>query len=140
MTSQFDSLEELYEEFRNDIEFRMIYISEVHSIDSDLWSITLAKEKKIYQHKDADARAEVATMMCADTGLSIPVLVDGMDNAVADLYGAYPTRICLIGIDGRIVATNSNGPLDIRKALERSRKWMTEFQRNRSARSLGSVQ
>jgi Iodothyronine deiodinase len=40
----------------------------------------------------------------------MPVLIDGLDDAVARAYGAWPDRLYLIGRDGRIAFQGGEGP------------------------------
>ena len=40
----------------------------------------------------------------------MPVLIDGIDNAVASAYGGWPDRLYLIGRDGRIAFQGGEGP------------------------------
>ena len=40
----------------------------------------------------------------------MPVYVDKMDNRVQKIYNSFPTRIYLIGIDGRVVYNPGPGP------------------------------
>jgi hypothetical protein len=37
-------------------------------------------------------------------------VIDGIDNAVADVYGGWPDRLYLIGADGRIAYQGGEGP------------------------------
>jgi hypothetical protein len=42
--------------------------------------------------------------------IGMPVLIDGIDNAVASAYGGWPDRLYLIGRDGRIAFQGGQGP------------------------------
>jgi hypothetical protein len=42
--------------------------------------------------------------------LSMPVLVEEMDNAIDEAYGAAPERLYLIGVDGRVAYHGGAGP------------------------------
>ena len=44
--------------------------------------------------------------------IGMPVLIDGIDNAVASAYGGWPDRLDLmvIGRDGRIAFQGGQGP------------------------------
>ena len=37
-------------------------------------------------------------------------VIDGIDNAVADVYGGWPDRLYLVGADGRIAYQGGEGP------------------------------
>jgi hypothetical protein len=40
----------------------------------------------------------------------MPMVVDGIDNAVASAYGGWPDRLYLVGRDGTIVYLGGEGP------------------------------
>lgn len=64
----------------------------------------------IYEHNTMEER-RAAAQRCADTlDYGIPTLVDEIDNAVNWAYAALPTRLYLIGLDGRVVYASAPGP------------------------------
>ena len=58
----------------------------------------------------ADARAEVAAACAVRVNLKMPMVVDGVDDAVASVYGGWPDRLYLIAADGRIAYQGGEGP------------------------------
>jgi hypothetical protein len=40
----------------------------------------------------------------------MPMVVDGVDNAVASAYGGWPDRLYFVGRDGRIAFQGGEGP------------------------------
>lgn len=42
--------------------------------------------------------------------LSIPVVVDEMDDAVEELYAGWPERLFVVGLDGRVKYAGRLGP------------------------------
>jgi hypothetical protein len=42
--------------------------------------------------------------------MSAPIYLDGMDNAVEQAFGAWPERLFVIGVDGRIAYQGEKGP------------------------------
>jgi Iodothyronine deiodinase len=69
-------------------------------------------------------RREVASVCAANLELSIPTVVDGLDNATAAAYGGWPDRLYLIGRDGRIAYQGGEGPFgfkprELEQAIER---------------------
>lgn len=57
----------------------------------------------------------VAARLCTERlALTIPTLVDGMDNAVSELFAAWPERIYIIGPDGRIAYQGGPGPYEFK--------------------------
>lgn len=52
-----------------------------------------------------------AARLCGEMlGLTMPVLVDNMDNAANAVFAAWPERIYIIGADGRIAYKSGAGP------------------------------
>lgn len=56
-----------------------------------------------YDPKDLDERRAVAGDCINALEYAIPTLVDKMDGQVYKTYAAWPTRLYLIGSDGRVV-------------------------------------
>jgi hypothetical protein len=52
----------------------------------------------------------VTTTCSLDLHLPLPVLVEEMDNAMDEAYGAAPERLYLIGVDGRVAYQGGAGP------------------------------
>ena len=103
-------LEELYERHRDDTAFLVVYIREAHPEDG--WVLESNREAGIALRDPAtdDARIETATTCATRLRTRIPVLVDGLDDAVASAYGAWPDRLYLIGRDGRVAFQGGEGP------------------------------
>jgi len=70
------------------------------------------------------ARAEVARACSLKLELSIPTLVDDMDNSTDLKYYALPDRLYLIGRDGRVAYRGGPGPFgfvaaELEEAIEK---------------------
>lgn len=65
---------------------------------------------KIDQPKTYERRKEVAGKCIADLKLTMPVLVDDMQNTVANAYHAKPDRLFILGADGKIAYRGDRGP------------------------------
>ena len=65
---------------------------------------------QIEQPKTFLARKEVATECSAGLKLSIPMLVDDIDNTVMRAFDSFPDRLYIIGPDGRIAFQGGRGP------------------------------
>lgn len=64
----------------------------------------------VAQPKSYAQRKEVAGQMCQRLDIDLPTLIDGLDDAVGQAYGAWPDRIYLVGKDGRIAYQGGPGP------------------------------
>jgi len=114
------SLHDLYEEYRDRVQFLVIYMREAHAIDGwwlggGLFGLLLKMKgtkaiKDVYDPKTMQDRKQVAARCELELKHGIPTLVDEMDDPVNRAYAAMPTRIYLIGIDGRVVYAGGLGP------------------------------
>jgi len=114
------SLHDLYEEYGDRVQFLVIYMREAHPIDGwwlggGLFGLLLKMKgtkaiKDVYDPKTMQDRKQVAARCELELKHGIPTLVDEMDDPVNRVYAAMPTRIYLIGIDGRVVYAGGLGP------------------------------
>ncbi len=54
--------------------------------------------------------------VCTKLEISIPTLIDGIDNKVGNAYAGMPDRLYLVGREGRIVYQGARGPFGFRPA------------------------
>ena len=114
------SLRDLYEGYHEQVQFLSIYIREAHPKDG--WWLgggimgTMMKRgvpnvaTDINDPKTYEERQGVAKQ-CAETlQYGIRTYVDEMDDAVSKAYAAKPTRLYLVGLDGRVVYAGGPGP------------------------------
>ena len=115
-------LKDLYAKYRDAVEFIVVYVKEAHASDGwwlgrsrtqrtlHAWSgnparldvkepVTLAQRRKVAASCQANLFDGV-----------VPLYVDTMENEVAQAYTSRPTRIYLIGTDGRVVYNPGIGP------------------------------
>jgi Iodothyronine deiodinase len=64
----------------------------------------------IPQHKTFEERLDAARLCEQRLGLTIPTLIDAMDNAACEWFAAWPERIYVAGRDGRIMYKGAPGP------------------------------
>ena len=103
-------LESIYERYKDEAEFFVIYIREAHP--SDGWQ-TAANEIEgiaFEQPKIKQQRVEVAQTCQLGLDISIPMLIDDMDNSVDKAYAAWPDRLYIVGEDGKIAYKGGVGP------------------------------
>jgi len=137
-------LVELYEQYRDRVEFLVVYVREAHPTDK-WWLAESRTLSRFFALSNTLARADVlepATLedrrrianSCMKTLFEskVPVVVDTMDDRVSTMYTAKPTRIYLIGEDGRVVYNPGIGPFgynpdhlgdEIERVLAATRKY-----------------
>ncbi len=122
-------MEKMYQDFKDIVEFRLIYIREAHAADGNR-PVEYAKEKGINEHTSYEDRCKTAAMLIKDESLTIPTLIDGMDNAVNEAYRAYPDRIFVVRSDGRLAVAAKRGPFGFEPALNETSEWLKELRKS----------
>ncbi len=100
----------LFEAFREKASTYFVYIAEAHAVDE--WQTESNEQAgiRVLQHTTLEDRVAEARAGARRLGLTMPVLVDGMENAVSEAFAAWPERIYVIGADGRIAFKGGPGP------------------------------
>ena len=103
-----------------------IYIREAHPVDGwwfgkgpMAWVMKRYSPRAATDVYDPQTMAERRSVAgrCQETlQYGIPTLVDGMDDAVNKAYAGWPTRLYLIGLDGRVLYAAGKGPLGFKTA------------------------
>ena len=118
------SIQQLYEQYHDQVQFLSVYILEAHPIDG-WWlgrrltkNIMLKMAPKVsmehYDPKTIEERRAVAGECETALQYGIHTYVDEMDDYVNDTYAAWPTRLYLIGLDGKVIYAGGLGPYDFK--------------------------
>lgn len=118
-------LSELYEQYHHQVQFLSIYIREAHPVDGWWLGRRLTKNliRRIFgsqasmEHYDPttiEERRKVAGECETALQYGIHTYVDEIDDAVNNAYAAWPTRLYLVGLDGRVVYAGGLGPYDFK--------------------------
>ncbi len=113
-------LEDLYARYGDRVQFLNIYIREAHPVDG-WWLggglpgfiLRLTGSRAATDVVDPTTLVErqaVAARCQSALAFHIPTLVDGLDDAVGMAYAAWPTRLYLVGLDGRVAYAGGPGP------------------------------
>ena len=104
----------LYKKYGNQVEFFLIYIREAHPTDG--WQVSKNKRDGVLftQPKTLNQRVQIAKTMCLKLNISIPPLIDRLDDRVNKSYSAWPDRLYLVGKDGKIAFKGGRGPRGFR--------------------------
>lgn len=119
----------MYDMYKDIAEFRIVYIDEAHALD-DLRPVRYAVDLGIKEHKNIGERCTTADMMMANEHITIPCIVDNMDNKVNAAYNAHPDRIFVVRKDGRLAVAGDHGPWGFKPALQKTKKWLEEYKKN----------
>jgi len=114
------SLTNLYKKYNEKVQFLVIYIREAHPVDG--WWLGFRLTRKLVDKyypkaamdvndpKTIEERRAVAGRCETTLQYGIRTYVDEMDDHVNKAYSAQPTRLFLIGKDGRVVYYGGPGP------------------------------
>ena len=106
-------INEIYNTYKNDIDFYCIYVKEAHPEDS-IGGFKTARNVdagiSFNQPTNIEERAEVAQVCMLRMELELPMLLDDMDDTIEQAYVAWPDRLFLLGTDGRVVYRSEMGP------------------------------
>ena len=103
-------MEAIYRRYRDHVTFFVVYVQEAHPTDGWQTERNVAEGILFRQHQSYAERETVAATCSLELHLSIPVLVEEMDKAIDEAYGAAPERLYLIGVDGRVAYQGGTGP------------------------------
>jgi len=87
-----------------------VYVREAHPIDgwrmesNDRVGVAVAQPKSNFQ------RVEVATQCHDLLEMSMPVLVDGVDDRVGRAYSGMPDRLYVVDREGKVAFKSGRGP------------------------------
>ncbi len=103
------------------VEFVGVYVREAHPIDGWRMDSNDRAGIEIAQPKSARERTAVAARCCQALRMTMPLVVDGLDDRVGHLYSGMPDRLYLLSRDGRIVYKGGRGPFGFKPGeLEQS--------------------
>ncbi len=115
-------LKELHRKYRDDVEFIVVYVKEAHPTDK--WWLGRSRTQRVLHELSGNpARLDVADPVTLEQRRKVaascqanlfagvvPLYVDAMNDAVSARYAGKPTRIYLIGKDGRVLYNPGLGP------------------------------
>ena len=99
------SLQDLYTEYSENVQFLIIYIREAHPVDG--WYMG------DHDYKDPqtiEKRRSLASICEVQMKYGIHTYVDEMDDRVMKAYAAWPDRLYLIDSDGKVAYAGGIGP------------------------------
>ncbi len=120
------SLHDLYRQYHDRVQFLAVYIREAHPVDGwwfggGIMGLLMKLRRSraatdVYDPTTTEERQAVAGRCEATLLYGIRTYVDGMDDAVSKAYAAMPTRLYLIGLDGRVAYVGGLGPFGFKPA------------------------
>jgi hypothetical protein len=100
----------LHRRYGDRVEFLAIYVREAHPTDG--WRMPANDQAGIAfkQPRELRERTYVAQKCCRALEITMPLLVDGMDDAVGHAYSGMPDRLYVIDRAGTVAYKSGRGP------------------------------
>jgi hypothetical protein len=105
-------VEQLHRSVRDRASVAFVYIAEAHAVDEWQMQSNVDEGVLLRQHVTLDERFAAAREGVERLGLTMPVLVDGMDDAVSDAFAAWPERLYVAEAGGRLAYVGGPGPFE----------------------------
>ena len=108
--SQSGNIEKLYERYKDQAKFFLVYVREAHPSDG-WWMLSNQRAGiELAQPQHEEGRRGIAERCQTHLNLEMPFLVDGIDDHVGTIYSGMPNRLYVIDQEGKIVFKNGRGP------------------------------
>jgi len=124
----------MYKRYEDRVAFLGVYVREAHPTDG--WLLESNSRVGIEEKQPASQseRFDVAKKCCTLLKMTIPLLVDELDDRVGRSYSGMPDRLYLIDRDGRVAYKGGRGPFGFKPAeLEQSLILMLQEEPSRSS-------
>jgi hypothetical protein len=117
-------LNQMYQRYREQAAFYVVYIREAHPSDSWQMPSNLRDGVVFASPQSLARRSEVAEMCVIKLGIELPALVDDFDDRTDLAYMGWPDRLYVVDREGRIAYKSRPGPFgfkpeEVEKTLQR---------------------
>ena len=110
------ALEELNKRYGDRFVFLTIYVREAHPAEG--WRLKANDQTGVVipQPRSTPEREAVARQCCTALNISMPVLVDEINDRVGHAYSGMPDRLYVIDAHGNVVYKSGRGPRGFKPA------------------------
>jgi tetratricopeptide (TPR) repeat protein len=113
-------LKRISEQYRDRVDFRLVYIREAHAEGGPeaQWQSTINERDGVSlpAARNLPEKREHADLCVRKLNLPWPAVVDAMEGTAEQAYQAWPSRVYVIGRDGRVAFNSRLGEFDFRPA------------------------
>ncbi|MEQ8221890.1 MAG: deiodinase-like protein [Candidatus Eremiobacterota bacterium] len=74
-------------------------------------------------------RCMAASLFISEGNITIPVIIDNMNNSVKDDYSAWPARVFIIKKDGIVELASHKGTDGFKDGLKETARWLEEYRK-----------
>jgi hypothetical protein len=90
----------------------VIYLKEAHAMPGWQSPANLREGVLVGRHRTAEERAQVAEACVLRLEIDVPTLLDDMNSTIDIAYCAWPDRLYVVGVDGRVAYQGGPGPFN----------------------------
>ena len=109
-------LNALYRQYKDRVQFYVVYIQEAHPIDAWQLEANVKEDVLVPITRTAEARNQAADVCVAKLGIELPAVVDGPDDRVERAYTGWPDRLYVVDRGGAIAYKSAAGPFGFKPA------------------------
>ena len=102
----------MYRRYGDRAAFAFVYIAEAHTTDGWQMAANLEDGVLLANHATLEDRFAAARAAVERLGFTLPVHVDGIDDAVSHDFAAWPERIYVVSGSARIAHVGGPGPFE----------------------------
>jgi hypothetical protein len=100
----------LHQRYGNRVQFLAVYVREAHPVEGWRMASNDRVGVTVKQPTSKNERAAVAKTCCASLEMTMPLVVDELDDRVGHAYSGMPDRLYVIDRDGRVAYKGGRGP------------------------------
>ena len=101
---------QIYHRYKDSVEFFVVYVQEAHPTDGWQTDSNIEEGVLFRQHQSYDERESAAQSCSIGLHIGLPIIIEEMDNAIDEAYGAAPERLYLVDVDGNVAYRGGAGP------------------------------
>ena len=100
----------MHQRYKDRVQFLAVYVREAHPTDG--WRVPFNDKVgiSIQQPKTGKERTKVAEQCCTTLEITMPLLVDTLDDRVGHAYSGMPDRLFVIDRQGKVTYKGGRGP------------------------------
>jgi hypothetical protein len=100
----------LHQRYGDRVQFLAVYVREAHPVEGWRMASNDRVGVTVKQPTSKNEREAVAKTCCASLEMTMPLVVDELDDRVGHAYSGMPDRLYVIDRDGRVAYKGGRGP------------------------------
>ena len=117
----------MFDTYKDRAEFFIVYIKEAHPSNGWVMPENVQMGIAVKDPRSYRERLSVAAKACSVLQTKLPCLIDGLNNAVNKAYSAWPDRIFIVDVAGKIAVLGGQGPFGFAPSVVAARAWLENY-------------